>query len=105
MLDLGTVMKFTPRVTADRSVTLLLDIVDSRLGPENEGAVINAPTQGEPVRLRNIENNEIKTTLHIADGETMVVGSIANGPKLDTERVALVTVQVVKKGEGAKAGK
>ncbi len=104
--NVGTIVKFTPRVAPDRSVTLQLDVVDSRRGPMEEGVIIFAPTNGDPVRTPTIENSETNTTLHIADGETVVVSSdTVRAPKTDKQRVLLLTVHVSAIGGDAKGAK
>jgi type II secretory pathway component GspD/PulD (secretin) len=92
--DEGTIVKFTPRVSADRSVTLLLDVKDSREGPKEEGVIVAAPSQGEPIRNAALENSELNTTVRIADGETIVLSGMSRAPKAGKRQVILVTALV-----------
>jgi hypothetical protein len=100
--DVGTIVKFTPHVLADRSVNVQLNVTDLRPGPMEEGVVIAAPTNGEAVRSPIMEHSETNTTLHIANGETVVVSDVVRTPKTDKPRVILVTAHVLPIGGEAK---
>ena len=103
--NVGTIMKFTPHVLADHSVNVQLDVADSRYGPMDEGVVVAAPTNGEPVRSPVIENTETNSTVHIANGETVVLSDVVRTPKTEKPRVILVTAHVLPIGGEAKPGK
>jgi len=100
----GTSITIKPRVGPDRRITLSIDVHDSRLGPAEEGAVVSAPKEGEPPRARNIEDFEVKTTLTVADGQTVVFGGAARQPKSGTERLLLVTARMQPVGGRAGPG-
>jgi type II secretory pathway component GspD/PulD (secretin) len=100
--NVGTILKFTPRVGADRVVTLELNVEDSRLGPAEEGAVVVAPTQGEVIRSPVIDTLSVQTTLRIPDGQTVVLGGMARQAKAGKQRVILVTPHVLPIGGEAK---
>jgi hypothetical protein len=102
--NVGTIMKFTPHVLADHSVNVQLDVVDSRYGPTDEGVIVAIPTNGEAVRSPIVENSETNSTVHIANGETVVLSGVVRTPKTEKPRVVLVTAHVLPVGE-AKPGK
>ena len=96
--NVGTIVALTPRASADRVVTMQLDVEDSRLAPAEEGAPIFVPSKGEPVRAPVVETFTVKTTLKIADGQTVVLGGMARQPKNGKQRVILVTPHVLSIG-------
>jgi type II secretory pathway component GspD/PulD (secretin) len=103
--NVGTILGFTPHVGPDGTVTLQLNVEDSRLGPMEEGVVVAAPTQGEALRTQNVDTLTVKTTLHIPDGQTAVVGGMARQPKAGKQRVILITPHVLPLSGKAKPGK
>ena len=102
--NVGTIVTFTPRVGIDGKVALQLDIEDSRLGPMEEGLVIFAPSEGEAVRSPYMDSLKVQTTLHIPDGQTVVVSGMAR-QKAGKQRVILVTPHVLPIGGEAKHAK
>ncbi len=95
MEEVGTILTFTPRVNADHSVTLELQIEDSRLGPEDEGVVVANRGEGKTTRIPNTATFQAQTTLRVASGHTMVVGGMARTPRSGKQQVILVTAHVL----------
>jgi len=100
--DVGTVLSLTPRASADRVVTMQLNINDSRLGPKDEGVPIFAPSNGEPVRAPVVDTITMQTTVKIADGQTVVLSGMTRQSKNGKQRVILVTPHVLPIGGEAK---
>jgi type II secretory pathway component GspD/PulD (secretin) len=48
--NVGSILGLTPRVGTDQTVTMTIDVEDSRMGPPEEGTVIMVPKEGEPIR-------------------------------------------------------
>jgi general secretion pathway protein D len=92
--NVGTIIKINPRVGPDKRITLRVDVEDFRFGPAEENAAIAASKEGESPRARSIENFRVKSTLTVADGETVVLGGVARQPKPGTERLLLVTPRI-----------
>jgi Flp pilus assembly secretin CpaC len=103
--NVGTILSLTPRAGADGTVTMQLDVEDSRLGPADEGVAIFAPGQGETVRAPVIDTAMAQTTLQIPDGQTVVLGSMTRQSKSGKQRVILVTPHVLPIGGEAKPAK
>jgi len=101
--NVGTIVNVVPRVGPDRVVTLDLKVEDSRLGPLEEGTIVSAPSQGEPVRTPNVDTFTAQTTLRIPDGETLVLGGMVRQPKSARQRVLLVTPHVLRMDGAAQA--
>jgi len=96
--NVGTIVGFTPRVAADRSITIAIDVEDSQLGRPEEGAILSAPKEGEPTRVPNTETFTVQATLRIPDGQTLVLGGLARQAKPGHERLLLVTAHVLPVG-------
>jgi hypothetical protein len=102
MQNVGTVLSLTPRVNVDGVVTMQLDINDSRLGPKDEGVPLYTPATGEPVRAPVTDTMTLQTTIKVANGQTLVLSSIARQAKNGKQRVLLVTPHVFAVGDAAK---
>jgi len=95
MENVGTIVGFTPRVGSDRAVTIAIDVEDSQLGRPEEGAILAAPKEGEPLRVPNTETFSVQATLRIPDGQTVVLGGLTRQAKPGHERLLLVTAHVL----------
>lgn len=74
--------------------------MQSQLGPENESVTIGF--QGNQlIRSAKIDTTMAQTTVRIADGQPMVLGSIARAGKPDKELLIVVTPHIIQPG-GAK---
>jgi hypothetical protein len=93
--NVGTKIGLTPRVAADRTVAVQVDLEDSRLGPREAGVVIMAPDKGEPVRTPNVEMLSVQTTVRIADGKTVVIGGMARESKSGKHLMIWLTPHVM----------
>jgi hypothetical protein len=100
--NVGTILTLTPRANADGVVTMQLDVEDSRLAPANEGVPIFIPSKGEPVRAPVVETLSVKTTIKVADGQTVLLSDMSRQAKNGKQRVILVTVHVFPVGDQAK---
>jgi len=99
--NVGTIVGLTPRVGADRAVTINVDIEDSRAGPAEQGTPIAVFSEGETVRMPNVDTLKVQTTLRIPDGQTVVASGMAREAKSGKERLILVTPHVLRmEGEG-----
>jgi len=96
--DLGTTLSLTPRATADGAVTMEVDLKDSRQGPPEEGAVLSVPKEGEPMRVPATETFNVRTTVRVQSGQTLVLGGLAQQAKPGHERLVLVTAHVLPVG-------
>ena len=103
--NVGTILTLTPRANADGVVAMQLEIEDSRLAPANEGVPIFIPSKGEPVRSPVVETLTVKTTIKVADGQTVLLSDMSRQAKNGKQRVILVTVHVLPVGDQAKHAK
>ena len=93
--NLGTNIGVTPRVGADRTVVMEVELEDSRFGPREEGVAVSLPARGEPLRTPNIETLTTQTTVKIADGKTVIIGGMARDSKPGKQRMVLVTPHIL----------
>jgi len=93
--NMGTTLSMTPRVAADRTVALAVEVEDSRSGPIEEGTPITVPSQGEPTRVPNDEMFSIQTAVQIADGKTATVAGMGRDPKSRKQYLLLLTPHVL----------
>ncbi len=100
--NLGTMINLTPRVSPDGTVTMLIDVEDSRFAPAEEGVAIYSPSQGEPIRAPAMDSVTAKTTLRLRNGKTAVLAGMVRQPKSGKQRVILVTPHVSPIGGEAK---
>lgn len=101
----GTTLSMTPRVAADRTVALAVEVEDSRSGPIEEGTPITVPSQGEPTRVPNDEMFSTQTTVQIADGKTATVAGMGRDPKSRKQYLLLLTPHILSmSGQAANSG-
>jgi len=86
MENAGLTLGITPRVSGE-SVTMEIDIKDSQLNSV-EQFLGNVPVQ-------TLDQLNLQTTLRIRDGETVLVGGVAQSAPSDKQRVILVTAHIV----------
>jgi type II secretory pathway component GspD/PulD (secretin) len=104
-VNVGTILSMTPRVAADRTVALEVELTDARPGPIEEGTPISVPSQGEPTRVPNEEMFTTQTTVQIADGKTATVAGMVQGAKSPKRYMLLLTPHVVSmSGQAANGG-
>jgi type II secretory pathway component GspD/PulD (secretin) len=104
-VNVGTILSMTPRVAADRTVALEVELTDARPGPIEEGTPISVPSQGEPTRVPNEEMFTAQTTVQIADGKTATVAGMVQGAKPPKRYMLLLTPHVVSmSGQAANGG-
>ncbi|MFZ5833416.1 MAG: hypothetical protein ACOY3P_25290 [Planctomycetota bacterium] len=92
--NIGTIVNVTPAVSRDGLVTMEFEIEDSRLGPTDEGAVIAELPEQEPLRTSPIETFQLKTTLQIKSGESVLVGGSVSGSSKPRHRLVKITAMV-----------
>ena len=98
--NVGTQLSLTPRVGPDDVVTLEIDVEDSRLGPEEEGAVIATDSTGKTLRTPSTRTLVCESTLRIPSGETVTLAGMGREAESAKKRVVQVTAEVVKGGKG-----
>ena len=100
LTDVGLIFKVTPRISLDGGmVTMLVNAVNSQLGPESEGTPIFTGKDGEVVRTPTINNTEVYTTVQVPDGQTVVLGSLGRFGKSGKELVIIVTPHILRPEE------
>jgi type II secretory pathway component GspD/PulD (secretin) len=99
IIDLGLILKVTPRISADGMVTMKVDVVRSALGAESEGTPISIQDDKVMARMRHIENTEVNATVTIPNGQTAVLGGAAREGKSDKELVIIVTPHIIGREE------
>jgi hypothetical protein len=98
--DMGTVIQMTPRMSPAGDILVELNVEDSRLGPEEEGAVFFTPEKGPPQRTPNVESLSVNSTVHLQPGCALVLGGMSSGGKDSRQRLLSVTAHVVPPGTG-----
>jgi len=91
---MGTLLGVTPRVRPDDTVVFELDIEDSRLGLQQEGAAISGSKDNAILRPP-IESIRAGATLCLRDGETAVLGGQPPQAKAGEQLLILVTPHVI----------
>ena len=94
LTNLGLIVGVTPRVSPDGPIFMEIDVEKSQLGPEQEGVPI-AVAGSQVVRAPRIETTLMQTTVRAADGQTIVLGSVAARGKQDKELVIVLTPHIV----------
>jgi type II secretory pathway component GspD/PulD (secretin) len=95
----GNLVKLTPRRGVDGSVTLKLDINDSRMAPSEENVVIGTLGKGEPIYASGVDSTILQSTIRAADGQTVVVAAMSRKAKSKTQRWILLTPHIVPIGK------
>ena len=95
--SVGLTLAVVPRIIPG-AVVMQIDVLQSQLGPENEGVTIGF-SGNQSVRSAKIDTTVAKTTVRIADGQAMALGSIARAGKPDKELWIVVTPHIVQAGE------
>ncbi len=94
--NVGTIVKFVPRVGADGRIAMDIDLSASGMGPVGEGKVITMPKSGEPLRAPTIEQMMAQTTLCVPSGQTVVLRGHTKSPAASKELVVLITPHVLR---------
>jgi type II secretory pathway component GspD/PulD (secretin) len=97
--SVGLTLAVTPRIIPG-AVVMEIDVIQSQLGPDSESVTIGF-SGNQPLRSAKIDTTVAKTTVRIADGQAMVLGSIARTGKPDKELLIVVTPHIIQAG-GAK---
>ena len=93
--SVGTVIQFTPRVSAQGIVALQISINDSRSSPVEEGIPIFTPKDGQPIRTPNTDTLSNQTTLRLLDGQTQTISVMTGNGKA---RQIAVTAHIIHPG-------
>ncbi len=93
--NVGTVIQFTPRVSAQGIVALQISINDSRSSPVEEGIPIFTPKDGQPIRTPNTDTLSNQTTLQLQDGQTQTISVMTSNGK---SRQIAVTAHIIQPG-------
>jgi type II secretory pathway component GspD/PulD (secretin) len=72
--NVGLILGVTARANDDRWITMEVDLEDSRLGAEGEGAVIAATPDGEEIRSQDVDVTVLQTTVSILSGHAVLIG-------------------------------
>ena len=93
-LQTGTLLGVTPRVRPDDTVVFEIDIIDSRLGSQQEGAAISGSKDNVILRTP-IESIHASSTLCLRDGEMAVLGGQPPQAEAGEQVLILVTPHVI----------
>ncbi len=99
--NVGLLVGITPRIDPDGAVVMQIDVEQDQLGPENEGIPISA-AGGNVLRSPRIDGASVQTTVRIANGQPLVLGSITQKGKADKELVIIVTPHSIRPEEAKK---
>lgn len=94
--NIGTMMLLTPRVGPDGFITADVNLEDSRLGPKDEGPALDAPKEGEPIRVSSTITTIIKTTFRAADGESVTLAGSTRNAAQGKAMVLVVTPRLLR---------
>lgn len=97
--EVGTIIRVTPRVMPNNTVTMALSVEHSQAGKAEEGVPLSVNKQGETIRAPNIEQLATKTNVSIADGETLFLSAQPQGAKSPREFLIVITPRVMRVGE------
>jgi hypothetical protein len=103
LLDVGLILRVTPRVSADGTIVMQINVVRSSLRPESEGTPLLTQDDKVVARTPRIENTEVFATVKIADGQSAILGGVAGEGKSDKELVIIVTPHIIGMEEAKKA--
>lgn len=93
-VNVGAIVRMTPRVAPGGIVALELSVQDSRIGPTEEGTPITA-INGRVIRQPSIDVLMNQTTLRLQDGQTQTIGVMTRDGK--TRQIA-VTAHIIHPG-------
>jgi type II secretory pathway component GspD/PulD (secretin) len=96
--SVGLILKVTPRISPDGTIVMLINAVNSQLGPEEEGIPISVAAD-KVVRSPRIDSTEVYTTVQVRDGQTVVLGNIAREGKSNKMLVICVTSHILRPEE------
>lgn len=95
--DLGLTLGVSTRVGPDGLVTMEIDLEKSHPGADEEGIVVAAAKQGEPVRTPPVRTFKAQTAVSVADGQTAILAGIAaGGGPHPIELILLVSPRIAK---------
>ena len=91
--NVGLILGMTPRIKPD-GVVMQISVEKSQLGPESEGIPI-AAAGDKVVRSPRMDTTTVQTTVSIANGQTVILGSAAQEGKSGKQLVIIVTPHIV----------
>jgi len=99
--NVGMTVSATPRVGDDKTITMEIDVDDSRFGPLEEGTPISVSSGGETTRTPRVETVGLHSTVAMRDGQTVLVGGrIVQSKSSRTEMAILVSARVIESKRG-----
>lgn len=98
--NVGLLVGFTPRITLDGQIVMEIDVERSFVGPESDGVPISVSDENV-VRAPLISVSSLQTTVTVTDGQTIVLGSVAEQAKATKSLVVVMTSRIVRPGEQA----
>jgi len=92
--NVGVIVGVTSRINPDGMVTMLIDVEQGHVGPENEGTPISV-AGGRVVRAPRIEASTVQTTIRIRNGQPIILASAFDKGKSDKELVIILTPHII----------
>jgi hypothetical protein len=90
--NVGLILGITPRISTGE-VSMQIDVEQSQLGPESEGVPLS--TANDSVRAPVTDSTTIQTTVRIANGQTVILGSIGRRSKSGKQLVVIITPHII----------
>ena len=84
--DVGVILGITPRVSPDGTISMLVDVEKSDLGPEESGIPIFVDANGNVVRSPQINIITAQTTVLAKSGQTVVFSGLLQETKSNVHR-------------------
>ena len=96
MQRVGLNATFTPFVTDDGRISLLVDLNSAQLGPAEDGFVVAELPEGKTVRSRKPITMAIKTTIVVASGQVVALAEVnTRSAARRTEYLVLVSADLL----------
>jgi type II secretory pathway component GspD/PulD (secretin) len=94
--SVGTTVKVTPQVVADKVVMLDLDVQDARPHVPDDGPVIGKDENGAPVRATDFLLSKLNAKLGVPSGQAVLAKGVKTTSKSGNVQVAMiVTARVI----------
>lgn len=96
--NVGLLVGCTPRITPDGKIVMEIDVEKSEVSSRADGESTAVSGDGTG-NTSHIKTSTVQTTVTVADGETIVLGSVAQQGKNHTSLVVVLTSHIVRPGQ------
>ena len=105
MENVGLRVSLMPKILLNGLVAMTLDIEQSQLGPEEQGAIISKPSNGDAIRVAPTDTFTAQTTISARNGQSVVVGGLITRQQARQGELLIIVTPELLDNEPAAVGR